>query len=338
MSQRTRVVALIVLCLLAVGGTTGYLAVARAQQQLEQRSAPAQATAAPGTLAREPRIVFRNTAIGGNYGKVAMVPLDDPSGARVITSTACDRVFATMERTLCLASDFGLVTTYTARTWADARPDEPTDLQLTGVPSRARLSDSGRLAATTSFVSGDSYAAANFSTRTVVAELSSGTSLDLERFRLVHRGKVVAPVDRNYWGVTFASDDDTFYVTVQFKGTAWLARGRVSTRSVETIRSDAECPSLSPDGSRIAYKKRGERRPGDWRIAVMDVATLKETVLAEERSVDDQVEWLDDGQILYGLPGEGSRAAETNVWVVNADGSGSPRLLIRQAWSPSVVR
>jgi hypothetical protein len=88
----------------------------------------------------------------------------------------------------------------------------------------------------------------------------------------------------------------------------------------------------------VAYKKLGTRRPGDWRLAVLDLASGTETMLAETHSVDDQVEWLDNDQILYGLPGQGSRAAETNVWVVPADGSGAPRLLIEKAWSPSVVR
>jgi hypothetical protein len=54
--------------------------------------------------------------------------------------------------------------------------------------------------------------------------------------------------------------------------------------------------------------------------------------------VDDQVEWLDDDHVLYGLPGQGSKAAETNVWSAPADGSGPPRLLIEKAWSPAVVR
>ena len=41
-------------------------------------------------------------------------------------------------------------------------------------------------------------------------------------------------------------------------------------------------------------------------------------------------------RILYGLPREGS--AETDVWVVPADGTGSPAVYIPYAWSPSVVR
>ena len=93
-----------------------------------------------------------------------MVSLADPAGPRALTSTSCDRVFVARARTLCLASDPGVVTTYTARTFADS--GGPTqDLPLSGIPSRARLSDDAKLAATTSFVSGDSYAKANFSTR-----------------------------------------------------------------------------------------------------------------------------------------------------------------------------
>jgi hypothetical protein len=71
---------------------------------------------------------------------------------------------------------------------------------------------------------------------------------------------------------------------------------------------------------------------------VLDLAPGRETVLPGDRSIDDQVEWLDDRQLVYGLPGDGSRAAETNVWVVAADGAGQPRLLIEKAWSPAVVR
>jgi hypothetical protein len=246
-------------------------------------------------------------------------------------------VFAASGHTLCLASDPGVVTTYTAQTWADSGGPVQ-ELPLKGIPSRARLSGDAKLAATTSFVSGDSYASAGFSTRTIVTNLAAGTSVELENFRLVHRGTAIAPSDRNFWGVTFAPDDDHFYVTVSFGGITWLATGQLSTRTIRTIRADAECPSLSPDGTRVAYKKRGTRGPGDWRLAVLDVATGKETMLAESHSVDDQVEWLDDHQILYGLPGVGADAAETNVWVVPADGTGAPRLLIPKAWSPAVVR
>ena len=148
-------------------------------------------------------------------------------------------------------------------------------------------------------------------------------------------GTSIHPVDRNFWGVTFA-DDDTFYVTVSFGGEYWLARGSISRQQVETIHDGAECPSLSPDHSRVVYKKRlnGEN---SWRLAVLDLTTGKEQLLAETRSVDDQVAWLDDHTILYGLPPAVAREGESDVWSLDIDG-GQPTLLIRQAESPSVVR
>ena len=63
---------------------------------------------------------------------------------------------------------------------------------------------------------------------------------------------------------------------------------------------------------------------------MLDLATMRETPLAETRSVDDQAEWLDDDRVLYGLGGE--------VWVVNADGTGKPARYLTEADSPAVVR
>jgi hypothetical protein len=69
-----------------------------------------------------------------------------------------------------------------------------------------------------------------------------------------------------------------------------------------------------------------------------DVSTAKETLLAEARSVDDQVEWLDDSDVLYGLTRAGTATATSDVWTVPADGDGTPRVLVHDAWSPAVVR
>jgi hypothetical protein len=59
--------------------------------------------------------------------------------------------------------------------------------------------------------------------------------------------------------------------------------------------------------------------------------------LAERRSVDDQVEWLDDRTLLYALPDANSEAT-SDVWRLPADGTGSPTVFIPQAMSPAVVR
>jgi Tol biopolymer transport system component len=93
------------------------------------------------------------------------------------------------------------------------------------------------------------------------------------------------------------------------------------------IAEDVECPSLSPDATRLAFKLR---KGGSWRLHVLDLKTGRRTPLAETRSVDDQVEWLDDGRILYGYQGD--------VWVVPADGKGRPRVYLNDALSPAVVR
>jgi hypothetical protein len=176
-SLRQRLVALALLAVVLIAGTAAYLVRSKGQQELAVRRAPHQNTAPVASVASGPRIVFRNTAIGPDYGKVAMVRLDNPGGARAITTTLCDRVFAVRGRTLCLGSDPGLVTKNTAKTWADAG-GPVTDLPLTGVPSRARLSNDAALAATTSFVAGDSYSSASFSTRTVVSEIATGANHD----------------------------------------------------------------------------------------------------------------------------------------------------------------
>ena len=106
-----------------------------------------------------------------------------------------------------------------------------------------------------------------------------------------------------------------------------------------SLRTDAECPSLSPDQTKIAYKKRLDSKArGVWRLAVLDLRTGQESLLAEPRSVDDQVEWLDDGRLLYALSRPGSEATTSDVWVVPADGTGAPTVFIPEASSPAVVR
>lgn len=343
-SLRGRVAVFGAVLVLAAAGTGGYLWTLRR---------PDTAPAAPGgaggvvdvgsdpaelaAVRAGPHLVFRNTLPQTGYGRVAVVPLAAPGGHRVLTPVSCDRVYATAVNAICLASERGLVTTYRARL-LDAAWRPVRDLPLAGVPSRARISADGRLVATTSFVLGDSYAApGQFSTRTVLSHAHGEPIGDLERFRLVVDGAEVTAADRNLWGVTFA-DADRFYATAASGGRTWLVAGSISRRTLTALRADAECPSLSPDGRRIVYKKRGDLPPGRWRLAVYDLASGAETLLAETRSVDDQVEWLDDRHVVYGLPRTGDSIATSDVWRVPADGTGAPELLIPHAWSPAVVR
>ena len=335
MTTRTRVAAFIAICLFVVGGTAAYL-VSRGSDGDDH---PAAAMTAPPTtdissVIDGPRIVFRNSVIGPDYGKIAVVALSDPAGPRALLDTTCDRVSATPDATICLQSQGGVTSTYT-ETATNADGTELYSANRTGIPSRARLSPDGRLSATTGFVSGDSYLSAGFSTRTYITDVTTGEGLHLEDFKLVHEGQEIFAVDRNFWGVTFA-DDDSFYVTASFDGVPWLAKGSVSARTIETVHEAAECPSLSPDGTRVAYKKRQDS--GSWRLAVLNLASGVEIILPEERSVDDQVAWIDDDSILYALPLTGQRGGEFDTWMISADGAKSPQMLLGNASSPTVVR
>ncbi|GGO22996.1 TolB family protein [Micromonospora parathelypteridis] len=338
LGPRARLTALAVVLLVAFLSAGGY--VWRARQDLT--AVQATATGAPtrddlAVVRDVPHLVFRNTALGADYGRVAMVPLSAPAGPRAVTDASCERVYATRDEAICLSADRGLLTTYRARLlgadWSVRR-----DLPLVGTPSRARLSPDGSLVATTTFVFGDSYAnPGQFSTRTVISRTAGEVIGDVERFPLVVDGAVVTAVDKNLWGVTFA-DDDRFYATAASGGKTWLVEGSLAARRVTALREDAECPSLSPDRTRIAFKKHGDLPPGRWRLAVYDLATGTETLLAETRSVDDQVEWLDDTRIIYALPRSGAGTATSDIWSTPADGRGAPELLVSDAWSPAVVR
>ena len=338
MSPRARILAVALVCVVLLAGSAAYLLGSRATQQRTLRAAPVQPTMAVADVEAGPHVVFRNTAAGPHHGRVALVPLADPAGRRAITELTCVRVYAAAGRTACLGTTAGAVPVYRGEVVDGG--GGTVALDVAGTPSRVTLSGEADLAATTSFVAGDSYASDGFSTRTVITVLATRKGVDLEAFRLVHRGKSVRPVDRNYWGVTFTGDGDTFYATAAFGGQTWLVRGSLRARTLTTLRADAECPSLSPDGRRVAYKKLQDRPPGDWRVAVLDLAAGTEVVLAEQRSVDDQVEWLDDDRLLYGVPRDDGvpGVLGSDVWVVPADGSGSPQILIRDASSPAVQR
>jgi uncharacterized repeat protein (TIGR01451 family) len=276
-------------------------------------------------------VMFRSEVEGPYWAQVALVPSEAPDAPRTILPLKCRRLHYAAGRGLCLTEEGSFVPTYHLYVFG---PDFQVlhKVTLSGLPSRARVSPDGRYGATTVFVSGHSYADASFSTETVLMDLASGAKLgNLEGFAVSRDGQPFKSVDFNFWGVTFAADGNRFYATLSTRGQTYLVEGDIAARRMQVLRANVECPSLSPDGTRIAFKKRirGGLAPA-WRFYVLALATMTETPMAEPRSVDDQIEWLDDHQLLYEIA--------PDLWSVPADGSGEPRTFIRRAVSPAVIR
>lgn len=325
-----------VLLLAAAGGYSLY-AVQRHSAAVASTSAHPASSTLP--LSGAAKILYISTAVGADYGHVAEVPTASPNGSPSYSALGCERSYAAAQTVVCLGTGGSLVATQYAEVYQDTAgvPKLVKKIQLPGIPSRTRVSADGRLVAWTVFVSGDSYNGPQFSTRTGVYDLKTGTVIpSLETFTATIDGHVYHAVDINYWGITFEQDDVHFYATLGSAGKTWLMRGDLATHTLTSVITNVECPSLSPDGTRIAFKKRvSDSLTAPWRLYVLDLATLKETPLAETRSIDDQAAWLDDSTVMYQVPQTSGPGYD--IWEVPADGTGTPQVLIHNGFSPDAI-
>jgi hypothetical protein len=282
----------------------------------------------------KPYVVFRSVdenAGPAHLGELTSTSAAHPGRVRRATGRLCERVYAVASAGICVARSHSLTGAYEAELLGPDGKVRHT-VALDGVPSRARVSPNGQWGATTTFVTGHSYAKpGSFSTATLLIDMRRGVAVaNLESFTVSNRGRVVDAADVQFWGVTFARDNDTFYATLATGGHTHLIKGSISQRTARVIHDNVECPSLSPDGTRIGYKQLVGTKARTWRLHVLDLATGADTALAETRSVDDQVEWLDNDRLLYHFGDD--------IYVVPADGSGSPQVYLKHADSPAVVR
>ncbi|MGW5731910.1 MULTISPECIES: hypothetical protein [Streptomyces] len=297
------------------------------------RAAP---TAATSRFALDAgHLYYRGTEAGA--GRVARTAGASGKGPRTTGGPSCERFYAAAGTALCLQRRSGIPPASYALV-LDDKLREKRRIALTGIPNRARVSASGRMLSWTMFATGDSYAGSSFSTRTSILDTRTGYLIkNMEEIPLTLDGRRHHSPDVNYWGVTFADDDNRFYATVSTKGKTYLVEGDMKKWAARTLRTNVECPSLSPDNTRIAFKKRVRKGTSDpWRLYVLDLRTMREHPLAETRSVDDQAAWLDDDTVAYALPGADGR--KQDIWRARADGKGSANLLVRGGTSPVAVR
>jgi len=297
--------------------------------------------AEPRMAAASQRIFFRYTGVDSHYGKVAWNDRAHPKQAHFVDTLNCEVVYVAGGHGICLSADRGVFTTYNASLFDAKTFKVSNSFPLKGIPSRARISIDGTLAAFTVFVTGHGYSTLDFSTQSLLIDTGTGATLaDLEDFEVRRDGTVIKETDFNFWGVTFTPDARGFFATLSTAGQHFLVRGDIAARRMEIIHENVECPSLSPDARHVAYKKRLKIDNRIlWQLQVLELQSGREIALSERRSIDDQLEWLDDRHVLYSVPAAADDSSpSTNVWIAPIDGKSAPRLFIENAYSPAAVR
>jgi dipeptidyl aminopeptidase/acylaminoacyl peptidase len=332
-----------VACLATMAALVIYIAITnwRAGHRTRAASTPRVHVEFIASAPDAPFILFRDGSEGDLYGRIALIRLPLASNSntdtRLVTPLACVRVYYAAGSGVCMVADETRLPVRYAAYVFDRTFTKRHTIPLTGPPIRARVSADGRRAALTVFETGHSYADESFSTRTIVLDTASGQQLgDLEQFAVRKDGQPFKAIDFNFWGLTFARDGDHFYATLRSGGHRYLIHGSIDAKQAEVMRADVECPSLSPDGTRIVYKKplQGVLEMG-WRLHLLDLATGAEHPLNQvTRSVDDQVDWFDADHIVY----HDSAPEGTGIWILSTDGVSPPRLLLPNAYSPAVQR
>ena len=269
-------VAFIVLVAGAIAAATAYVAWAALQLEPNRR---AYAAARRGAAARDrreavPRLPARRARRALRRDRrsrpsMRRAPKPTFTGPRVRARVLCRRA-----RTL--PDDRG---SRLARDVHDARVFG-TDFQpasrrraSTGSAAARASRRSGRYGAATTFVTGHSYLDDGFSTLTALIDMSSGEVLaNLEKFEVTRDGEALQEHRLQLLGRHVRARRAALLRHALDGREVLPRRGRrPDAAAPASIARGVECPSLSPDETRIAFKRRqGERlaparpRPGDW--------------------------------------------------------------------------
>ena len=269
----------------------------------------------------------------GEAFQLEVIRAQNPGSKRVKTDLPCQRVYFRSGRGLCVESPSGPATTVKV---FDASLRVTRTLALFGSPSRVRVSPAGRYGAITNFISGHSYSDASFSTATYFLDLGTGAWTNLEAWDAFRGSDRITDAKRNFWGVTFVSET-VFYATLGIGRERYLVEGDATTRRLEVIRDNIACPSVSPDGKRLTFRRSVVEPNGVVSVPLflLDLSTGAERRLPEKLDIDDQPEWLDNHRIVYGTP-----TGPPNIVVLDVDDlsdSSMPAVLFPDAWNTTYV-
>ena len=94
-------------------------------------------------------------------------------------------------------------------------------------------------------------------------------------------------------------------------------------------------PALSPDGKKVAFNAGDASDMLTWDIYVLDLDTKQETQLTNNNVIDAHPDWSPDGdKIVFGSfrDNSGNAAGAADIYVMNADGTGSLTQLTSTQW------
>jgi hypothetical protein len=287
----------------------------------------------------KPHLLFQSASA---YGRVGVVTLDNLVDQKIMDTLECERSHFGKDGGLCLVLNRESMQPRAFAYFLDNQFQPLGRLDLAGLPIRARVAADGRHAASTVFVTGENYASEDFTTRTTLYDLPARKAIvDLERFTVERDGKPFSSIDFNFWGVTFRRDSNRFLATLGTGGKRFLVEGDIARRHFRVIADDVECPSLSPDERHVVFKRQRVRAQG-WQLWAMNLETRETWAISEDQQdIDDQVEWLDDTRVLYGMVlGSGLPEQALGLWATRIDpAAGKNReFFLRSAWSPAVIR
>ena len=294
-------------------------------------TSPVQSVAA---VVDPPFVMFRTLSPKDLHGRVAMARANAGESTRYVSSLACARVAYAAGNGICLVEEPSGTEVRHAAYIFDRGFRPGIRIGLSGIPTRARVSPDGRRAAITIY--GEEHlpnGEERLAISSVIVDVASGHAVNLREFTLDHTAGAVFEGPLDFSSVAFARDSNRFFATLATTTERYIVAGTLDDRRLSLLATGLANEALSPDETRLAVKQRvGDR--GRWQLLVFDLATSSTRTLNQgDRSVDDQVEWLDEGHVVY----HDATEQGTNLWLLSADGLTPPRVLIAEAYSPSVA-